>query len=342
MMAVLYPSTTRNLPREALWLMFGVTFAVIGGLLVTIFDTSGTTKLDTPFGILVFAVCGLFASASIARPEWRDDITAAIRLTILIHALFLFVQLAAMWVFGEQINFHEYVTGEPSRNVGGSLDNLGLGFFFRPSGLLNEPGTYAAWLLPLTTLYLVLRRYRADWVLFVALLSVFATFSSQGVVSALIVAGVILYFNRGWYSTILFPAVGMVAFITISASIWQRFVLADEFADYSANDRIMSMQQAFSTVWGNGFLFPTIDIADSTTLVYWWWYCGIFAAPLLLTFALLGFRNWRSLALMFLLLFTSKVPASAPLYWIIIGMGLGVAKLEDKPFKKRLLEKIDS
>ena len=332
--AVVLRIGTRPLPKEALLLSFVVLIALFGGFAITLF-TSAPLKLATPAAIAVFLVCGLIATKLMERTEWRFGVEQAIRATLLIHAVFLMTQLLVTYVLGVHLDFLVVVTGEESRNFGGSGYNFGLGSMYRPSGLTNEPGTYAAYILPLIALQLTIRRYRVDRVILLSLLSVLATFSSQGIAGAILIIMVVLYNNRGPYTAIALPIFGIVGFLTASVAIWERIFLKDEYQDLSVTNRIDSTQQAFSQMLGNGFIEPTIGIADSTTIVYWWWYCGLFAVPLLLFFAWLGLKYFRFLGLLFLILFTSKVPAAAPMYWLLIGLGVGMALAVKKQTKVR-------
>jgi len=330
LLVLFWPRVLRSIPRTSLWVAAGVLVALVGGVAVTFMAESDLIKIATPLSIAVFSLCGVLASGLASQRRWVPAIESALKYTVIIHAAFLFTQLLARVVLDQQIDFHVLVTGEQSRNEGGAADNLGVGVYYRPSGLLNEPGTYAAWILPLIALYITIRNYRSDWVTVIGLLSVFATFSSHGGIAAAVVASVLLYKNRGWYSSVALPVFGIAAFAALYFAVWKRFIVAGYLADESAMIRLASFESTFTTVMGNGFLFPTVAIAENTTILYWWWYCGIWCAPLLVVFGFLALKNWRDLALVFFVLLSSKVPASAPFYWLVIGLGLGLATIRSR------------
>jgi hypothetical protein len=321
---ILYPRYFKSISTESAAILMAVGIAVIWTLWYTIFVSDGSVKILTMLAIVLFSLTGILFSGSINESDIEDEVKTAIKWALLLHSMFLFIQFVAMIGFGVQLDYLYHITGEESRVIGGASDNIGIGFMFRPSGLHNEPGTYSSIILCLLVVYLLFRDYTIDYVAVLSIISVLMTFSSQGVLSVMVVIFVLSIYNfrSRLYVMFLFPVFTAVGYIVLNESIFMRFFNVETLQDNSFSTRLNTLDRAFSSIWGNGFVVPNVAVADSTSVVYWWWYAGFFSLPFLGLLLFYSYKYWRKIALPLFILLTSKVSGSYPIFWLLIGLSI--------------------
>ena len=118
-------------------------------------------------------------------------IAKALIFTISFHLFFFFLQFFAYILFDIHLDFLESFDGEAQRIFGGSHVYTVIGkLIIRPSGLFNEPGTYAVFIAPLVVclrlLYAQANR-TVNFLFFFGLLSLLLSLSSQGIVSFFVI-----------------------------------------------------------------------------------------------------------------------------------------------------------
>lgn len=309
------------LNKKVLRLEVLVLFAVTWGAIVTI---GKNARMDTALSIIFYSLACI-PFAGISRNEaGQIYIKKSLELIILVHAFFLLLQFFYMVCLNQVIDFVFPITGEVSRLDGGAADNLGIGFFFRASGLFNEPGTFSAYILPMLCMAFVLNKFKYNICLVAGTVAVVATFSTQAIISLACFLLLSLRMISPRSAFLMFFIVPPITY-SLYFSVWDRYVVGG-LNDPSLNTRWNSVSEAFDNVFGNGFVDPTIAIADSTSFVYWWWYVGIACLPFFTELFNLVKRNFYSVILICLLL-TSKIPATAPLYWVLIYCIVGISDL---------------
>lgn len=93
---------------------------------------------------LLVLLCYWFVSALYSEPL---RFLNALRIIIAIHCLVFLIQFFSYLLFGVFLDFIEPLTGESQRAFGGSYEISFLSRFIRTTGLYNEPGTYATYMM---------------------------------------------------------------------------------------------------------------------------------------------------------------------------------------------------
>ncbi len=161
-----------------LWSILGMLF----------YGESPDTKRLLAFLVVIL---GALVAVTLIR---RFPLESLVRFYLLVHASCFFLQLTAYYTIGHVIDFLAPVTGEEQRMFGGTFVFPIIDRFMRPTGLFNEPGTYAAFVAPFVALFD--RWYgKSEWnkrIFWVGLSSLLLSFSFFG----LVFSGLILLFSR--------------------------------------------------------------------------------------------------------------------------------------------------
>ncbi len=83
----------------------------------------------------------------------RCPLESLVRLYLLVHITFFYLQFSTYYLTGYTIDFLAPVTGEEQRMFGGTFTIPDINKFMRPTGLFNEPGTYATYVAPFVALF---------------------------------------------------------------------------------------------------------------------------------------------------------------------------------------------
>ncbi len=122
-----------------------------------------------------------------------------IKKVIIVHLSFFFIQFISFYGFGYFIDFLEPITGESQRAFGGNYSISSSGnMLIRVTGLFNEPGTYATYMMLLLGLFKVSlfqsgQKYKLTKFDFIVLFSVLLSFSVFGFVFVFIFCLPILF-----------------------------------------------------------------------------------------------------------------------------------------------------
>lgn len=310
-----------TLSDDQLATLIMVAIAVCAAVAVTAF-TIRPRRFDTAVAIAAYA----FVTALWVTQQEPAKIVRAISTIALIHAGLLFVQCGSFYLGGHSIDFIQPVTGEESRNIGGGIDVLGLGFIYRASGAFIEPGTYSSYALCMAAL---MASYRdTDWTVLLVLLSVLLSFSAQGIIMgvglATFYAGRYAFRVRLWRRFMVLLSFVGVALSIASIAVVQRFQ-EQGAGEHSLAIRLDAVAAALATWVGHGFIEPEHAISDATSFLYWYSVAGVFAAPL---FALILFfcAARKASAVPLIVLMLSKIPPTAGFYWLVFFLAIVVSK----------------
>lgn len=253
----------------------------------------------------------------------RDALVQAIRIYLILHVAMLLVQAAVFAVSGYYPDPFALV-GEASRVYGGSLTEETSPLAIRPSGFFQEPSAYAVHVVPMALLLYLLTN-RVSWVVLAALVSAALTFSSWAFVAVAASALILMRLTP----TALVASLGIGA---VLAGFVQWFVTRTFEINYDSGVTPWQLRVDFAgKVIGNalslspGFGIGIADTAlrdyainDSGALVFLVYVFGIFALVLLVPlFATVSGLRPR---LVLLILLSSKMPPTYPLFWLLINM----------------------
>lgn len=183
---MIFRSGVLRAPRGVGWLFLFFAYTALMGLALSI----GTNDVH----LNRYLALPLFAAVVIASLYFvickRHFFRSALRWVLIFHLFAFYVQVLSFYSGFGYIDYLVGVTGEAQRALGGNyqIDVFG-GRLLRPTGLYNEPGTYATATMLLFLLYQRLGPLeessisRADWVFFLSVfLSVILSFSVFGLI----------------------------------------------------------------------------------------------------------------------------------------------------------------
>ena len=101
------------------------------------------------FPILALLCCWFVSSLLKIDLKFKDSL----KIVLITHCIFFLFQFFWFLITGIFIDFLEPVTGEAQRAFGGGYEISFLPQFIRPTGLFNEPGTYATYVMLMLVLY---------------------------------------------------------------------------------------------------------------------------------------------------------------------------------------------
>jgi hypothetical protein len=155
-------------------------FSIIGTL-ISDQNTSINIKSNGGCLILIFLLVALLTVSD--YKEYKKFLIGL----IVIHSFFFYINFIGYYFFHHYIDFLKAFTGEAQRY------NLGSSFFIRPTGLFNEPATYAEFILLCTLPLLKEKTSFSKWIVFIGLMSVFLSFSLMGLI---FLAMILAYFFK--------------------------------------------------------------------------------------------------------------------------------------------------
>ena len=248
---------------------------------------------------------------------------------ILLHIIFFYIQLFGYYIF--DINISALKLWElDTRNLGGTFRLPILNKFIRPSGLFNEPGTYACFVAPAIALF---SRYnnKETLLFYLAWVSLLLSFSTFGLVFFVLIG---LFLLKGMIKKIFFF---LLLFIGgIPYAYWKIFVHKSPLEEGSAIgfrleyikaalDNFTSLEGLF---FGKGifsseaFSFTVSGADNDSGLLFYTLYSGggIVFSVLLIYLCYMFLRLDRAGFLTLLIISISKLSLFAlivPVYWFM-------------------------
>lgn len=262
----------------------------------------------------------------------------AIRNALMLHVTFFSAQVMIYLAFGYYVDACVYPFDCTMRYAGGDFEYVHSSpIGIRPTGLFEEPSTYATFVLILAlVLYLYSRRLSLTVLL--AVITSFLTFSSWSFV-ALVFCG--LFFCKNVRSFMAVLSTGSVLFLLYFDWFWTRtFVQTYQTGQTPAVARTYVatwiMQQTIEAPFGTGIgvlmekALPSdiLSLYDSGVVMYFVYVFGLlgFVIAGLLLFSVNDARK-RSLMLFLL---ASKLNPVYPFFWIIVNLLRTTAPDESK------------
>jgi hypothetical protein len=258
----------------------------------------------------------------------KAQIDRGIRLFLVIHVGFFFLQAFIYLLFHYYIDPVSWLTGVSSRYQEQGLREITLIVPIRPTGMFVEPSNYATNILPIALLYYI-QRGRISLLVAASLASVALTYSSWAFFA--VATSFVLFTNRKASSVI---AVGMITvFLTFSANWFMvrtfetrygtdrdtpaefRLIFAEDVLEDAAN---------FSPGLGIGVRDAGLGglveytINDSGAAIYFVYVFGLSALVVLLAL-IWGARGWRNKIVLALIL-SSKLTPTYPFFWLLMNM----------------------
>lgn len=228
---------------------------------------------------------------------------------IILHLFFFYIQFLSFLFFDVKFDFLEFFNGEEQRIYGGSFVVPFLNKFIRPSGLFNEPGTYAVNITPLICAYAM----TIDRNKFLSPIFILSLFS---LVFSLSVQGIISFFVIALFSLFQIPSKRLISFLPfILLLLISVFFFSFTYLDYRfglssgvGNDTgiafrvdtfayyLKSLEAQYS-LWpylGPGILATTGIPNDLSMLVHTVFVFGILPSIIFTLFTINGFSNLGS------------------------------------------------
>jgi len=111
------------------------------------------------------------------------SLKTTIKWYLFVNIIFFYIQFFGFYLFGFEIDYLVNITGEKQRMFAGSFNFPYFNSFIRPTGLYQEPGTYATFLSPFIALFGRYSESKQNKKLYYsAILSLFLSFSTFGII----------------------------------------------------------------------------------------------------------------------------------------------------------------
>lgn len=167
--------------KEFLPIFFLILISFIVGMFNFTYSASINFYLPTLFGWVLFPVALIYCK----RFFNNDGVNfyRVLRWVLILHLTFFYIQYFSYTLFNIKLDFLEVITGETQRTGANKLKDFGSGLI-RSAGLYTEPGSYTVYIYILLAMCLIIKR-KIDFVITIALLSMFLSFSMTGVLLGL-------------------------------------------------------------------------------------------------------------------------------------------------------------
>lgn len=244
-------------------------------------------------------------------------------IVILFHVFWLSVQLVFLYS-GNPINLVDWYNPMlEQRNT-----SIHLNGFFRPSGLFNEPGTYSVNIsLLLFAKYLF--RMKVDWILVLGILSVLATFSTQGIALMGVFTFFVLMNNLQLKKSVLIKIIPFLILVCIMFYFSFDYLI-ERFMNFDRGDGTLlakfitleeyALLDISTKLWGVGLGADIIYKVDN--LGFWFtliFYFGIFGFIMIGSFFFLLILKKRfDLILIFGILMFTKIELIYMVFWMFL------------------------
>jgi hypothetical protein len=244
-------------------------------------------------------------------------------IVILFHVFWLSVQLVFLYS-GNSINLVDWYNPMlEQRNT-----SIHLNGFFRPSGLFNEPGTYSVNIsLLLFAKYLF--RMKVDWILVLGILSVLATFSTQGIALMGVFTFFVLMNNLQLKKSVLIKIIPFLILVCIMFYFSFDYLI-ERFMNFDRGDRTLlakfitleeyALLDISTKLWGVGLGADIIYKVDN--LGFWFtliFYFGIFGFIMIGNFFFFLILKKRfDLILIFGIIMFTKIELTYMVFWMFL------------------------
>jgi hypothetical protein len=256
------------------------------------------------------------------------EIRRSIRLLLIAHVSFFYLQALAYYVSGNYIDAVGWLTGEPSRYMAEDITTYASIFSIRPTGVFLEPSNYAAHILPLALIY-YMAKGSATPVVVAAVASVALTFSSWAFVA--VGLSLILFIN----DRIGRNAIIVIAFVFFALTFSEWFITRTFEMRYDSGETPAEFRWVFAKmVFEDAIhLSPGLGIGvrdaglgelsyftinDSGAAVFFFYVFGGYAL-LLLVALFWSTPGWRQKILL-VIVFASKLTPTYPFFWLLINL----------------------
>tara|TARA_Y100000768_G_scaffold356464_1_gene310847 strand:- start:23 stop:1156 length:1134 start_codon:yes stop_codon:yes gene_type:complete len=160
--------------KLSIWYLVVLLWSIIGILIFSL-----DVDFKRFFGFIIVSISSLISYRYLSILSLEKTV----RFFLLINIIFFYIQLFGYYVFQIKIDYLIGITGEAQRMFGGAFNVPFFNTFIRPTGLYQEPGTYATFLAPLIALF---GRYshknQNKYIFIFSVLSLFLSFSIFGII----------------------------------------------------------------------------------------------------------------------------------------------------------------
>ena len=263
------------------------------------------------------------------------NVKSMIKPYLFYHSMFLIIQLLMFYIFHINIDFIEPITGETQRTIGSSFQLPIIGSFIRPSGLFNEPGTFATYYAPVLALFSKwnLNEKNDKYYLLMGLLCLIATFSVYAIIFALLIILTSRMFTLR-HKLFLLSVLTVItsSFLTyrfiqrttlgLNSGLEFRITYFNRFIEFLANDLI-------SLIFGHGILASEskiiIDnpINDVGLIFYLLFYLGPIISLLIISLLIyISFKRGVPSLVCIVIILLSKISIFSPIFIFFIAFAL--------------------
>lgn len=160
--------------KLSIWYLIILLWSIFGVLVLQI-----EIDFKRLFGFIIVAISSLISY----RYFKVCSLKTTIKWYLFVNIIFFYIQFFGFYLFGFEIDYLVNITGEKQRMFGGSFNFPYFNSFIRPTGLYQEPGTYATFLSPFIALFGRYSEGKQNKKLYYsAILSLFLSFSTFGII----------------------------------------------------------------------------------------------------------------------------------------------------------------
>lgn len=241
-----------------------------------------------------------------------------IKYVIILHLLFLFLQILVWFGTGEYLDYLYLVTGEAQHYMSQKGIVINGERTPRFTGLFNEPGTYSTWIFSLVLIYYFLQR-KISYLLILSLVSMVITMSLYGILLSFLFCLLVLFKRVNIKRAFLVLPI-YILILLIIPDIERR--LSGEYAGIAF--RLTAIKAIFDplTFFGGRLFNETLNkiLLDVSIPVYLVYQGGVvYLAFFLSVFIAAGILHSPLIFFGSLLLLMSKIKITYPLIWFFIS-----------------------
>lgn len=313
------------------WIFFMIAYLVVVGFFI-IFQ-SNEYYLNRILAVIIYF--GVVVNSVYLVSNKKNALQFSLKIVLAIHLLAFYFQLIFYYSGFGFFDFIFPFTGEEQRAFGGNygIDFLG-GKFIRPTGLYNEPGTYATTIILLFVLYESLVRLESKKInplmQWLVVFSILLSFSIYGLIFLFIYMFSVIKLNKNFFM------VSFLCFLFLFPFIWDAYLyprfFSGDYADAGMGFRTEAIIKylnlvdisLFNLFFGFGFFADLSEffgeyVLNDVGLVFYILVVGGFIGLIIFLICVLYGSVVSNKTLTFIIIFSlSKISPSSIIFWFLL------------------------
>jgi|GEM_PF-3815621 len=282
----------------------------------------------------------ILVGASLVFPFFQSHVVhqirtfnSALKITILINVVMLFVQMFLYYGHGFFLDFHSMVGSIESRGLNEGLQ------YFRPSGLFQEPNAYCTVMFCLLSLRVVIGQ-PASVIDYFGVLSMILTQSLWSFGASFVILWLMIGFANSMLILMVFSATGfmLLQFMGISLNdlsensitIWRIMNIDDDPSRQARYGSASSWQLDERFFLGNGVDTSNFQAVAANSVSFLVYSFGVVGVALIFAWAVIHQKIHFKSTLSILFLFTTFPPFSYMYFWIYLSLMLYCSRYSKK------------